>query len=113
MTDKNLMLAILAMDAYYNRIAGWQIGNATVTQVADQLNGFAALAYSYGGETVISYRGTDGVTDLDDWIGGLGAVPPQAGLAAEFYRSISGGSIYNGNITLTGHSLGGGEVTVH
>ena len=28
------MLAILAMDAYYDREVGWQIGNATVTGVA-------------------------------------------------------------------------------
>ncbi len=34
MTDRTLMMAILAIDAYYDREDGWQIGDATVTGVA-------------------------------------------------------------------------------
>ena len=74
--SKDLFLSILSMDAY-NRgygagIAelggeGSQIGNATIGRDAEQLlspgaaqsSGFYALSYTLGGETIISYRGTD------------------------------------------------------
>lgn len=79
-----LMNAILSMDAY-NRGYGQsiildtnpdgsstniQIGNATITTESDIDPGtdgvnisFYALAYSYNGETIISYRGTDNGAD--------------------------------------------------
>lgn len=64
-----LMQAILAMDSYnrgYNPgIAHGQsqIGTATFNQdkgdAEAQAAGFYAVAYNFGGQTVISYRGTD------------------------------------------------------
>lgn len=128
--NKDLMMAILAMDAYNRGYdpgieglsdnTGTQIGNATIVSHSDNsatgeavAESFYAVSYNYGGETIISYRGTDDFADLDDWFGGAGVLTDQARLAAEFYRSISGGSIYSANITLTRHSLGGGKVTVH
>ncbi|MBE2190583.1 MAG: hypothetical protein IAE63_00210 [Alphaproteobacteria bacterium] len=78
--NDNIFKAILAMDAYnrgydanikFGNLAGTvsldaqgtQIGNATILDsngnAAAQAIGFYALAYTYNGETVISYRGTD------------------------------------------------------
>ena len=55
-------MAVLSMDPYaYHQDGVWQIGNATVLKNADQSTGFAAVAYNYGGQTIISYRGTDGL----------------------------------------------------
>lgn len=70
-----LMHAILAMDSYnrgYNEGIvglggiGSQIGNATVLQQSNVnagseefTAGFYAVAYNFGGQTVISYRGTE------------------------------------------------------
>jgi hypothetical protein len=73
--SNELMLAILAMDAY-NRgygagigpkgiglgLAGSQLGNATVSKIdgeaTAQAASFFAQSYTYNGKTVISYRGT-------------------------------------------------------
>lgn len=73
-----------------------QIGNASIIAnstlslgVATQSESFYAVAYSYNGETVISYRGTDNPTisgDLDDWLGGGGVLTGQAKMAAQFYN---------------------------
>jgi Ca2+-binding RTX toxin-like protein len=145
----NLMKAILAMDSY-NRgydegilfseggnVINTQLGSATIVQQSDfQANtdgvnaGFYALAYTYNGETVISYRGTDTPPDVDaaiaNWditelftpdvwngwfIGGLGnEQAEQARLAFQFYQEVVGGTenIYDEGVSLTGHSLGGG-----
>ena len=63
--NKDLMLAVLAMDAYQTRTTDYKIGNAKVLQgsPSNSPNGFAAVAYSYNGETIISYRGIT-VTEL-------------------------------------------------
>jgi Ca2+-binding RTX toxin-like protein len=46
---------------------------------------------------------------INGWSGGLGYASTQAGLAAQFYRSVVGNeNIYSTNVTFTGHSLGGG-----
>ncbi|PZP55670.1 MAG: hypothetical protein DI586_06145 [Micavibrio aeruginosavorus] len=135
--NNNLMKAILAMDSYnrgYN--AGIQLsqnpdvmlGNAKIIMNSsvlgngkDQAIGFYAIAYQLaGGEKVISYRGTDvdfltfeGLT-TDVWNGwGVGTGSPagkQAGMAFEFYRAVAGqnNDPFDANISLTGHSLGGG-----
>lgn len=140
--SSDLFTAILAMDAYnrgYNSGLGdaanglggigSQIGNAIVssdtrilgTNVA-QAASFFAQAYSWNGQTVISYRGTDffgespvSPFDGDVWNGwGVGAGSPygtQARLALEFYQTVAGGSTVDprtANIALTGHSLGAG-----
>jgi len=72
-TQADLFLAILALDAYnrgYNPGMTFtgnsddpntqpQIGDATiVSNLADTSASFYAVAYSWEGETVISYRGT-------------------------------------------------------
>ena len=71
--SKDLFLSILSMDAYnrgYNSgiddlsdAPGTQIGNAAILDVkipeGSQAAGFYALSYTLGGETIISYRGTD------------------------------------------------------
>ena len=127
-----LFAAILAMDAY-NRgygqgvfglsdAATTAIGNATITLSdggsAAQAIGFYALAYSWNGTTVISFRGTDNslITESDNdilngWLGGAGILTTQAVEAANFYALVTGKSITAGranNVLLTGHSLGGG-----
>ena len=70
-TSRDLFLAILALDSYnrgYNpgltglsEAVGTQIGTATITKTtkdANQAASFYATAYTWNGETVISYRGT-------------------------------------------------------
>lgn len=125
MTINNaLMNAILAMDSYnrgYNRaielatvVNSTQIGNALIIKQS-QIDtgtqgvniGFYALSYSYNGETVISYRGTDGASDaVYGWPLGDGWAAPQGQMAIDFYNEVV--NTTNTHLTLTGHSLGGG-----
>lgn len=95
--------------------------------------GFYAIAYDVSGAgidgltgTVISYRGTDNISifgsgDIrNGWFIGGGAqgdwAGAQAPLSIEFYKAIVGvddngqfeSDPFDNNITLTGHSLGGG-----
>jgi hypothetical protein len=58
--NRDLMLAVLAMDAYKTDPRITSVGNATLINVATQTAGFAAYAYTYNSETIISFRGTDG-----------------------------------------------------
>ncbi len=59
MTDENLMMAVLAMHAYADPFsATTDVGKAEFIEDAPQALGFAAYAYSYNGQTVISFRGT-------------------------------------------------------
>ena len=131
--NPELMKAILAMDAYnrgYNAgikfgtdpnnstaIDGvTQVGNAVVYQSANssaaQDISFYAIAYEYGGKTVISYRGTDDFSLLGGdpyygWGVGLGsAAGPQALMAFDFYNVVKACTACD--ISLTGHSMGGG-----
>jgi Ca2+-binding RTX toxin-like protein len=125
-----LFAAILAMDSY-NRgsdagliVSGNGIGDATLKDVtlpagfADA--GFFAQAYTWNGETVISYRGTDVLpglnlslfnpaswTDVAAWSIWAGAnySTAQAQLAVQFFRTVQ--SSVQGTIEITGHSLGG------
>jgi hypothetical protein len=110
-----------------------KIGDATIAQQSDIREGsdavnagFYALPYTvFGvegiadGNTVISYRGTDNPKDdivgsdiWNGWIGGTGLDTPQARLAIKFYRAVadplSPANPLIPNISLTGHSLGGG-----
>ncbi len=79
---------------------------------------FYALAYDYNGKTVISYRGTDNLT-RDFYHGyGVGFGLPDADqgeMAFEFYNLVAYLDNNNtaidprlANISVTGHSLGGG-----
>jgi Lipase (class 3) len=130
-SNEDLFMAILSMDSYnrgYNpgiAISGTQIGNATFTLGSDQpaaglpegvAAGFYAAAYDTQWGTVISYRGTDindGLPSADDvlngWqIGGGSYTASQFALSTEFLETVAGGRDALANITLTGHSLGGG-----
>jgi hypothetical protein len=135
----DLFLAILSMDAYNRGYAaglgsgplglgdvGSSIGNATViTQSPSNPNSlevqksFFAQAYTWNGQTVISYRGTDTPSPFssgnDFWTGWtLGAGFPSASqgtMARQFYETVTGQSVFAAapsDVILTGHSLGGG-----
>ena len=136
--NSELFKAILAIDAYNRgykasvSISGSQIGQATLELDSSELGtivvngveigrdeaiGFYAIAYNYNGETVISYRGTDNVQlfpPSDDvyhgWsLGGGNVDSEQAHMAIRFYQSVAdAGNWLSANISLTGHSLGGG-----
>src|SRR5467141_318756 len=126
----DLFLAILAMDAY-NRTAGGtpvglvlpgsiQIGTATLDRVREDTDsGFLAQSYIWGGQKVISYRGTDTspAAELDKdalygWPTGIGVFTnAQATRAAQFYQEVVGNGnssnltlndLYAANIVLTG-----------
>jgi RTX calcium-binding nonapeptide repeat (4 copies) len=106
------------------------IGNATVgtdstTELGLQITsnaGFFAISYSWNGQTVISYRGTDnpglgtnangGSDILNGWIAGTGTAGLQTDLAIQFYQAVTGISVFQGPpftpTIVTGHSLGGG-----
>ena len=115
--ESDLMLAILAMDAYnrgYNSSldldAIKQIGQATVSadssdkfnEVDTRNSGFYAVQYSWDGKTVLSYRGTDndgvfakpdkGASDIwSGWSIGAGyANASQATWAEKFYKAVTG-----------------------
>jgi hypothetical protein len=135
--NNDVFLSILAMDSY-NRgygagvsfgensdAAGTQLGIATIQSHSSNdltspevASGFYALSYSWNGQTVISYRGTDsykifsGASDLwNGWTVGAGfSESPQATLAMDFYQSVTFHSVFDHGSTplLTGHSLGGG-----
>lgn len=107
-----------------------KIGNATIAN--DSLNtsatssgvaeGFYSIAYDYAGSTIISYRWTDENivslwgTNGSDLLNGYGVgagspYAPQALLAIEFYKAVAAAKSvapHDANISLTGHSLGGG-----
>jgi hypothetical protein len=120
-----LMKAILAMDAYNRGYdegvtgIGNAIGSATFFDESDVGQGqagraasFYAVAYTYAGEKVISFRGTDDVAAdaLTGWGVGVGSANGvQALLALEFYKQVSGGDLFGDNtVSFTGHSMGGG-----
>ena len=120
-----LMLSILAMDVYNQgpnrQIQGdWTtIGSASLSSASssgdESTIGFFAQSYSWSGQSVISYRGTDDF-ETDGRYGygiaaGLadGSFSEQGRLALEFYRSVmTTADPRDANILLTGHSLGGG-----
>jgi hypothetical protein len=134
-TQSDLMLAILALDAYnrgdnpgmnFNRNSdapGTLIGGATILSDDDtdpaqaasfQAASFYAIAYTWNGQTIISYRGTrfdgdygpNGQDFFQGWTLGVGfsaAAQPQ--MALSFYQDVA--SEYGAVSVLTGHSLGG------
>jgi hypothetical protein len=131
----DLFLSILALDSYnrgYNagtNVTGEQVGTAQITSQGfsdDWQNiGFYATAYSFGGETIISYRGTDnfgahgdftangsGASDIfTGWSIAFGfSTGTQAGAALQFYNDVVTQATYQGGpqTLVTGHSLGGG-----
>lgn len=132
--SEDLMLAVLAMDAYnrgYNagvnvvgdQVGMAQLGRATNAQTEPEAvaASFFAQAYTWNGRTIISYRGTDVIPymtgpffqasswqDIAAWATFLNAPYSMAQheLAATFYQSVLAEA--GGNpIETTGHSLGG------
>ncbi|HEY0312887.1 MAG TPA: hypothetical protein VGC56_10380 [Allosphingosinicella sp.] len=142
----DLIYALLTLDSYNRGYgsgitklsddSGTHIGNFTITSHTNDeaiaarnsayADGFYAIAYQSGDQTVISYRGTDtnfdktdsgaGGSDLTHGYGmALGLTPnqpatDQSQLAAQFYADVTGGreGAAASNVTLVGHSLGGG-----
>jgi hypothetical protein len=99
-----------------------RIGNASVYDAKGDAEavavGFYGIAYKLSsGEKVISYRGTDNTNLLTGdpatgWgLGGGSTSNAQGEMAIKFYQSVAGAGSANwlgANISLTGHSLGGG-----
>src|ERR1700680_2028365 len=121
--NQDVLMALLSLDSYNRgalphkldlspnatQIGSWQVGLQSSAQAAS--DGFYAQSYTLGSQTIIAFRGTDELTDVPNgWFLGLGFYDtPQTEDAARFYQLINGNSIAaNPNITLTGHSLGGG-----
>ncbi|MBK7003298.1 MAG: DUF2974 domain-containing protein [Rhodoferax sp.] len=110
-----LEYALLAGDAYFstrkaiNRFpipAGWT--EDVDRRTADGTTGFEARTFKNGTETVISYAGTYDESWADkiaDKQLALGEFHAQLLQAARYYLDIKAS---NPNVTLTGHSLGGG-----
>ncbi|SCC81402.1 hypothetical protein [Saliniramus fredricksonii] len=78
---------------------------------------FYARAYTYNGETIISYRGTDQYfwndqswgDIINGWTLGAGVTASSQGeLALQFYNAVKQAAGENTTISVTGHSLGGG-----
>ena len=149
MISRELLQALLSLDSYnrgYDRnvnTPGQILGDITIISDSsiledefglrrDVLAGFYAVAYNVSalgiadlGNTVVSYRGTQFVTDatrsefeenavlsdaLGGWSVGAGLFGTQGQLAIEFYREVVGtdNSPFDTNVSVTGHSLGGG-----
>ncbi|MGA2046004.1 MAG: hypothetical protein ABSG83_21900 [Roseiarcus sp.] len=99
------------------------IGGATILSDDDtdpaqaasfQAASFYAIAYTWNGQTIISYRGTrfdgdygpNGQDLLDGWTVSAGnSAAPQAQMALSFYQTVV--AKYGAVSVLTGHSLGG------
>jgi hypothetical protein len=120
MAIDNVVLAQLAAAAYRhtsleNRIlppAGWtEIAAYPISGSPTSGDGWGLSASAFvgpGGQVVISYTGTN---DWKDWPGGnvpagLGVYSAHVRRALEFYVEIR--RSFGSDITLTGHSLGGG-----
>jgi Ca2+-binding RTX toxin-like protein len=127
--DKDLLTAILAMDVY-NRGYGAKMKLSPVRKLGDlvfqdsetllgnnQSTGFYAVSYtSLDGSKIISYRGTNfeypQIIDdvINGWAVGAGSSASiQGGLAVDFFNEVfKDVDPRLANVTLTGHSLGGG-----
>jgi len=103
------------------------LGNVDLSDAkGDNASGFFAQSYvdQTTGQKIISYRGTDFAPTsqflkdgLNGWTVGVGVfTAAQAQFAAQFFQEVAGNGatdqtlsdLYNSNILLTGHSLGGG-----
>ncbi|MDD5613038.1 MAG: DUF2974 domain-containing protein, partial [Gallionella sp.] len=77
----------------------------------DPVSGFEATYFTNGSEYVISFAGTydQSAADLNaDANLGAGTISDQLIQAAEYYLQVKASAPVGANITLTGHSLGGG-----
>ena len=144
--DRDVFLSLLALDSYnrgYGQNVGGlgielnvtKVGNATITTDSRiklgsdaEAAGFYAIAYTWNGQTVISYRGTNFPKEFSaaevrefiaedfgggwDLFTGIGS-GSHAKLARDFYVSVTGYDFVGSDpdpiatgVTLTGHSLG-------
>ena len=107
--NRDLMMSVLTMDSYnrgYNSsitVPGLsenkntQIGRALVYDnkgdLAAQAANFYAIAYTYNGEKIISYRGTDNISAdaVNAYAIAIGnPATPQGSMAIEFYKTVVG-----------------------
>lgn len=134
MVARDIMMAVLSLDTYSrgydarnfdpDLAENGRIGNYRITHTstdAQESDDFYALAYIDnvngvdGTDRIIAYRGTDDFP-MDAWYGyGVGAGSPgspQGQHAIAFYEMVTGRDVNStapiSNISLTGHSLGGG-----
>ena len=97
-------------------LEGWTELPIYPNGIASAIMGFTARAYSNGTDIVIAYKGTDTVNlpqTVQDFVFGNAAAlgnSVQLIQAALFYEQVK--AQYGGNITFTGHSLGGGLASV-
>lgn len=73
-------------------------------------NGFRGIALKNGDEIIVAYAGTDPKSPGDigtDLLQGIGFAPPQYKMAVDFANKWKN-QVGADNVTLTGHSLGGG-----
>ncbi len=127
-TPKDFFLSLLSMDSYNRgyapgiKLEGNFLGSANLFQQSDiratspeVAAGFYAAAYNTQWGAVISYRGTDfdGGPDTADVLNGWAFAAGdftagQIDLSTQFLNTLASNSEALANITLTGHSLGGG-----
>lgn len=125
LTQRDVMLAILALDAYSrgpDRKRAIE-GLAEVVGSADVINesskdlpdsiesGFGAVAYTYDGGTVISYRGTDfDLNEVKNWWDNLEFSTASLEDFPELFRDILGGWLSSFNVLGTDIEFAGFEI---
>ncbi len=118
--SKNKMMAAIFKEEYsdMNRVDVYQmVGDWRIVDVINGEGGYAANVFQKGNDIIIAYRGSEeGPGSMfekdEDWAVDMKFAifnyldPRQFGAALNTYRKYSG----QGNVTLTGHSLGGALV---
>lgn len=109
-----MQLATRVYAASVNNKIGIPDGWRELDWQPDRWTGFSAGAYKNDltNEIIISYTGTnDGIADPLNWTAGMGFPAPQIFEAMTYYFQFKD-AYPTANITFTGHSLGGGLVSL-